>query len=161
MSPEDALVELLERLGAIGDGKVYVNEAELLEWPAAAVVALKAQKLLARARPARSVVCPGCERACAMPVHALNRADGAAESFVVCDKRDDINRVAVQEDLLKQWRCDVDAVCAFVAASLEIRRSEQKPANNSLLAIGIVRGEEQRHMLCLRRERTTRGGCRG
>jgi len=55
-----------------------------------------------RARPAKSVVCPGCERACAMAVHTVSRADGKAASFVVCDKRDDINRVAIPDDLLKQ-----------------------------------------------------------
>ena len=34
-----------------------------------AVKALKAQNVLRKARPARSTVCPGCERYCRMPVH--------------------------------------------------------------------------------------------
>lgn len=150
MTPQAAVTELLERLGAARKGKVYVDEAELKKWPPVAVAAMKQQKLLARARPAKSVVCPGCERACAMPVQTQSRADGNAASFVVCDKRDDINRVPILAELLRQWHCDAEAVCDFIAASLGIRRSEQTPASDSLLPIGVVRGDEQRQMLCLR-----------
>lgn len=150
MTPQDAFIELLERLGAAGDGKVYVNNAESNEWSSAAVAAMKAQNLLARARPAKSVVCPGCERACMMPVHTLTRPNGPTASFVVCDKREDINRVPISSDHLKQWRCDAEAVCDFVATSLEIRRSEQQPDNDSLRIIGMARGNELRQMLCLR-----------
>ncbi|MBM4260471.1 MAG: hypothetical protein FJ145_03415 [Deltaproteobacteria bacterium] len=150
MKPLDAVIELLERLGAAPDGQVYVGEVELRDWPSQPVAALKQQKLLARARPAKSVVCPGCERACAMAVHTVSRADGKAASFVVCDKRDDINRVAIPDDLLKQWRCDTLTVGEFIAASLQIRPSEQKPAGDSLLPIGTFKGKKQRQVLCLR-----------
>jgi hypothetical protein len=69
------------------------------------------EKLLAKAHPAKSVICPGCERGCIMPVRMLTRANDAAVSFVVCDKRADINRVPIRSNVLKQWRCDTEAVC--------------------------------------------------
>jgi len=40
-------------------------------------------------------------------------------------------------DRLMQWRCDADAVCGFVAASLGLRRSDQHPTDAGLLSIGM------------------------
>ncbi len=149
MTPRDALIELLARVGAGNGAAVLVGDEELSQWPAAAVAAMKSQRLLAKARPASSAICPGCERACVMPVHTLPRASGAAASFIVCDKRSDINRVPVSAERQKQWRCDADAVCGFVAASLGLRRSDQRPAGNGLLNIGIASGGKRSQMLCL------------
>ena len=83
-------------------------------------------------------------------VHTLTRANGIGASFVVCDKRTDINRVPIVSDLLKQWRCDGDGVCEFIATSLNIRRSNAQPASDSIKVIGMVRGNHQWQMLCLR-----------
>ena len=71
MTPEAALIELLERMGAEQDAIVLVTTHELNNWPSQAVAAMKSQKLLAKARPANSVVCPGCEQDCLMPVNTL------------------------------------------------------------------------------------------
>jgi hypothetical protein len=149
MTPQEALNELLARVGARNGGAVLVSAEELHQWPVAAVAAMKSQKLLTRARPAKSVVCPGCERACVMPVQTLTQASGTAASFVVCDKRDDINRVGLSADLTTQWRCDAEAVCAFIAKALNVRRSEQEPADKSLKIIGMARGEKRSQMIAL------------
>jgi hypothetical protein len=149
MTPQVTLIELLARVGAGNGATVLVGDEELSQWPAAAVAALKSQRLLVKARPATSAICPGCERACVMPVHTLPRATGAAASFIVCDKRSDINRVPVSTRRLTQWRCDLDSVCGFVAASLGLRRSDQRPADAGLLNIGIASGGKRSQMLCL------------
>jgi hypothetical protein len=150
MTPEDALIELLARVGAGNGVAVFVSAEELSQWPAVAVAVMKSQKLLVKARPAVSVVCPGCERECVMPVHTLQRAVGVAASFVVCDKRSDINRVPVSAFRLTQWRCDAEAVCAFVAANLGLRRSGQHSADSGLLNVGMATGDKRSQMLCLR-----------
>ena len=150
MTPEAALVELLSRVGTLGGAAVTVNTEELNEWPAAAVAALKSQKLLRKARPAISVVCHGCEQECSMPVHTLARADASVTSFVVCDKRSDTNRVAIPAARLAQWRCDAEAVCGFVAASIGLQRTTMQATEISLLPIGIARGHKRTQMLCLR-----------
>jgi hypothetical protein len=150
MTPHDALIELLARVGARNGAAVLVSGEELSQWPAAAVTAMKSQRLLAKARPASSTICPGCERACVMPVHTLPRASGTAASFIVCDKRSDINRVPVSAECQKQWRCDADAVCGFITASLGLRRSDQLPADAGLLNIGIAYGRKRSQMLSLR-----------
>ena len=150
MTPQTALIELLARVGATQGAAVLVSGEELRQWPAAAVAALKSQKLLAKAHPAVSVVCPGCERACVMPVQTLTRTSGAATSFVMCDKRDDINRVTISTDLLTQWRCNAEAVCGFVAKSHRLRRSDQQSGTAGLWNIGMARGDKRSQMLCLR-----------
>ena len=56
MKPQAALIELLARVGARNGAAVFVSAEELSQWPVAAVAAMKSQKLLARARPAISVL---------------------------------------------------------------------------------------------------------
>lgn len=149
MSPHATLIELLARVGA-QSGPVLVTTAELTQWPAPAVAALKKQKLLTRASPATSAVCPGCENECVMPVNNRARADSTVSSFIVCDKRDDTNRVPIAADQLVQWRCDVPAVCRFVATSLDLRQTDQQAASETLVNIGMVRADKRTQMLALR-----------
>ena len=149
MTPMDPLLELLARLGALEGATALVSEEELGRWPEAAVKALKSQKLLAKARPAASAVCPGCERDCTMPVHTLPAGPHGAASFIVCDKRSDINRVAVAAERLRQWQCGMDALCGFVAQGLGLRRSDKPPASGELWEIGIATGDKRKQMLCL------------
>lgn len=75
MTPQDALVELLSRLYDL-DTEVLITEHELSSWPAAAVSAMKSQKLIVKARPAKSTACPGCEKDCIMPVHTISYLAG-------------------------------------------------------------------------------------
>ncbi|MDQ6703195.1 MAG: hypothetical protein M3Z96_08905 [Pseudomonadota bacterium] len=85
-----------------------------------------------------------------MQVHTLAAGVRGPVSFILCDKRSDINRVPVSAKCQKQWRCDADAVCGFIAASLGLRRGDQHPANAGLLNIGIASGGKRRQMLCLK-----------
>ena len=70
-------------------------------------------------------------------------------SFIVCDKRSDINRVPVSAGRLIQWQCNADLVCGFVAASLGLRRSDRQTDNADLWEIGIATGDKRSQMLCL------------
>ena len=115
MTPRAALNELLARVGVCNGAAVLVSAEELSQWPAAAVAAMKSQKLLAKARPAASAICPGCERACTMPVYTV---PARLQSFIVCDKRSDINRVPLSAARLVQWRSDAEAVRGFITRSL-------------------------------------------
>ena len=150
MTPQAALIELMGRLGANQAAAVLLNDDELSQWPTEAVAAMKAQRLLAKARPASSVICTGCESDCVMPVDVLP-AEGnrPTSAFVVCDKRSDINRVLIPLTKLIQWQCNTDAVCGFIAASLGLRRSEEQTASADLWNIGIATGDKRSQMLCL------------
>lgn len=150
MTPQAVLVELLERLGAGADKTILFNEEELTCWPGEAVAALKTQKLLIKAKPATSVICPGCERECVMPVHIIPAKENLpARAFISCDKRSDISRVTVSLEKLNQWQCTIDCVCKFIVNSLELRQSNQHTDNPDLINIGIVKGNKRSQMLCL------------
>lgn len=150
MTPQAALIELLGRVGANQGTAVLINDDELSLWPGTAVAAMKAQKLLAKARPASSAICPGCERDCVMPVHVLPAGGNrAARAFISCDKRDDVSRVPVPTERLTQWQCNTNGVCEFVADSLGLRRSDQRSDSAGLWNIGIATGNKRSQLLCL------------
>ena len=149
MTAIDALLELLGRVGACRDAAVLVNDEELLQWPRAAVKAMKSQKLIVKARPASSAICPGCESNCVMPVHTLPATTGKPSSFIVCDKRSDINRVPVPPGRLIQWQCNADLVSGFVASSLGLRSPGRNTDSAGRREIGIVCGDKRSQMLCL------------
>ncbi len=85
-----------------------------------------------------------------MPVYTPRPPTGTAASFVVCDKRDDINRVEVPAERLRQWRCGAEAVAAFVAQSLGLRSGGQRKTDAELWELGLVTGKKRSQMLCLR-----------
>lgn len=150
MTPLEALLELLERIGTGDATGALVSDDELSRWPTGAVRELKSQKLLVRASPATGVICPGCEQECTMPVHIVPAGTGKAASFVVCDKRDDINRVPVSAEHLRQWRCGPEAVSAFVTLSLGLRPGNLRKIGAGLWELGVVEGKKRLQMLCLR-----------
>lgn len=150
MTPLAALLELLACVEAVHGAAIFVSDHELNQWPADAVTALKHHGLLEKASPTSRVICPGCERDCAMPVEtALRASDGKASTFVVCDKRSDINRVLISDDRLSQWRCDAEAIRSFVAKSMSIRKSGSHTPAEARWEIGIARGAKRSQMLCL------------
>lgn len=149
MTTIDALLELLGRVGACRDAAVLINDEELLQWPGAAVKAMKSQKLIVKARPASSVICSGCERNCVMPVYTLSAATGKHSSFIVCDKRSDVNRVSVPIERLIQWQCNVEMVSNFIATNLSLRHPARQADSDGLWEIGIVSGNKRSQMIWL------------
>lgn len=149
MTPQEVLIELLDRIAASLGDKVLISESEFSDWPAPALAALKTQRLITKSRPTNSAVCPGCERECVMPVHCLTDASGLMEAFIVCDKRSDINRVIVDTKRLMQWQSNADAICRFVAESLKLRRSGQASEQTNRWNIGVATGSKRNQMLCL------------
>lgn len=149
MTAINALLELLARVGACRGTAALVNDEELLQWPEATVKAMKSQKLIVRTRPATSAICPGCESNCVMPVDTRSVSAGRPSSFIVCDKRNDTNRVPVSSGRLTQWQCNADLVSRFVASSLGLRVTGRHTDNAGQREIGIVRGDKRNQMLCL------------
>jgi len=156
MTPLNALLELLARVGAGKGMPVLVNEEELGHWPAAAVQAMKKHKLLVKARPAASVMCPGCEQECVMPVHTLTHKTRGRESFVVCDKRDDINRVAVSIRMLEQWQVLGASIAELLAGLLGLRRPDTGDRSTDRWEVGMLRGaKHSSHLVLLAEGRLT------
>jgi len=84
-----------------------------------------------------------------MPVHTLPTTTGKPLSFIVCDKRSDINRVPVPAGRLIQWQCNADLICGFVASSLGMRGPQKRANIADRWEIGMVFGDKHSQMLCL------------
>lgn len=140
MTPQTALIELLQRLGARSGAAVFVSDRELLEWSSAAVALMKAQGLITKSMLATSTVCFGCEQACVMPVHVLTTKARQPEAFIVCDKRCDINRVSVSVDQLEQWQATGESVAALLAQLLGLQRSGGSSGDATHWEVGMLKG---------------------
>lgn len=149
MTPKATLSELLARLAASRGAAVYVSDDELAGWPHGLMAEFKALRLLVRASPAASVVCPGCERACVMPVEVLADDGHGAAAFIVCDKRSDINRVVVPIGALKRWKAtgELLADCLSRLLHFESRPSGADAVNR--WPIGMLQGKKHKDRLAL------------
>lgn len=153
MTPLTAFNELIQRIGSTCGERILISDYELQQWPIEAIDALKVAGLLKRSTPAKSAICDGCERECAMPVHVVakhHKEDFSA--FIVCDKRSDINRVPVAAARLQQWQANIHALARFVAHSLSLQFSGKQDDEDGALQIGIATGKKRTQMLCLRRD---------
>jgi hypothetical protein len=148
MTPQAALTELLARVSAENGAAVLVNDHELGQWPGEAVSVMKAKKLLVKARPASSAVCPGCERDCVMPVNTTLTTRKPAP-FIVCDKRSDINRVDVPISYLEQWQASGDLIASLLADLLGLDRSGISDTDAARWEIGMLKGAKHSSHLVL------------
>jgi hypothetical protein len=143
----NALQELFKRVGACQGDPVLVDAEELDQWPSVAVKAIKSQRILVKTRPASSVICRGCEDECVMPVHTFPKTEGGPVSFVICDKRNDINRVPIPTNRLTQWKCSAELICNFIATSIGLRHTGGQTISDGLWEIGMAVGEKRSQML--------------
>lgn len=149
MTPTAALGELLARLAASGGAAVYVSQRELTQWPQDLVAELKAQRMLARASPATSTICAGCERACVMPVDVLADDGHGMAAFIVCDKRNDINRVEVPIDMLERWRATGELLADCLSRLLQFESRPRGADAGNRWPIGRLEGKKHKERLAL------------
>lgn len=130
---------LLDRLAAASGDAACFSVHELAEWPPAPLERLKDAGLLVATTPATSVICPGCEYECAMPVELVTNAAGELCPFVACDKREDTARVPVPLAELEQWQCAPRQLADVLAVLLGLRRplADNDPARCDL---GVMKG---------------------
>lgn len=132
------LAELLARLGAAPGHALELSANELRQWPQGTVAALKAHAVLRPGKPGETAVCPGCERACVMPVQQQMRAGLPAAAFVFCDRRDDIGRVPLVAAHLERWHADVRTLGDALAEQLGAGVCQPVPAARHAFRLGLV-----------------------
>lgn len=145
----EAITELLQRLSALKDECIYINEEELDQWPFETIQAMKSQKLISKAPPASSAICSGCERNCTMPVYSVKGVQNEVTTFIVCDKPVRIGRVPVSLAQLNQWQISLNSVIKFIVDCLSLRLLNKKIPEKHLIEIGMVTGKKRTQMLCL------------
>jgi len=130
---------LLDRVAASGGEAATFSERGVAQWAATDLARLQSEGLLVKGPPADTVICPGCEENCTMSVEIATTARGKLRAFVVCDRRDDVARVAIGRDLLEQWTCSPERVADVVARLLGTRRSDAN-ALRRRWDVGILKG---------------------
>lgn len=145
-----ALGELLARLGATGGGAIELRGDELADWPAEAVQALQAHRVLVPSSPATSVVCDGCERACPMPVQVMTSQGRPPRAFIMCDKADDIGRVPVALLRLERWRARDASLADALAMLLGSAEATRLVGDAKALRLGVIAGRATRAAVLLR-----------
>jgi hypothetical protein len=139
LSPDEVLAEVLARLGAAQGTPILITHQELSAWPEEAAQALQTSGILIQAEPAASVVCPGCEQACVMPVH-VRSGDPGLDAFIICEERSDTNRVGIPVACLEQWQASGEGLARALAQWLSIPYAGRPGDESSTLAVGLLRG---------------------
>ncbi len=150
MKPESVLLKLINRISAQKGGIVFISADELNEWPSDIVACMKASGLLEKGQPAKSIVCPGCEQACSMPVNILVNRTNRPVAFVFCDKRDDTNRVQISLDHIEQWQSSCYLLAKLVSKLLGITHTSTNHSNPDQWEIGIIKGVKHSAHITLR-----------
>jgi hypothetical protein len=147
----DPLQIVLQRVGRADPAKgAFFFWDEVKDWPAGILDILVAHGLLQPAQPMDIIECDGCEEKCIMPVAVYpTKGDKPGRAFITCDKHEDMGRIKVSFERMKQWRCSIDAVRSFIAAILGLRLNDNRISTGNLFEIGIATGNKRSQMLCL------------
>jgi len=123
MRPHDGslnrlLVSLAGGLAASPGGTLRIHVGDSPEATAEFLAVFCAARLLRETAPERATLCDGCERGCTMEVEWISTNIIGTRGFIVCDKRDDIGRVAVETERLRAWQISMQEVASVVQAAL-------------------------------------------
>jgi len=119
---EKLLKEIGDFLLALADRKgksLFLSSRDLKQWSEPLILALKQHQILKKATLPKQVTCSGCEEYCGgMDVYSQTKRSGEIVSFVICDKRDDTNRVILEGDELEWWEISLADVTHFLREKL-------------------------------------------
>jgi hypothetical protein len=146
MTFEDVVQELIENLSSKGDGTISWEQVRI--WPQSAIEIFLNAGWIKPKPPANSVVCPGCEENCFMPVHIYPAVqDRPAKSFVACDKFDYMGRISISLDCLQQWQISENQVAQWISRQLELRGKPKRDEKTKNILIGEVQGKKKTGLL--------------
>ena len=145
MRPDDAVIpELISLMRSAPDQQVVFSQGDLVRWPSLVVSTMQSQRLIIKASPAEHVVCDGCEESCFMPVETVLDYSGGSYAFVVCDKRDDINRVPVTNEATTSWKCGVSQIAGLIRGLLGLVPGSRQYASQEIIKLGTLEGMKGR-----------------
>lgn len=142
MTLDDVLQELIQILSSKGDGTISWEQVR--EWPQSTIEIFQNAGWIKPKAPAKSVVCPGCEENCFMPVHSIpGKNDQPGKYFVACDRRDDMGRILIPPDYLQQWQVTEKQVAEWIARELGLRGKPKRHKESNNIFIGDVQGKKK------------------
>lgn len=118
-SREYQLRDFLTAVSTYKNNKVSLSSRDLRMWDAFLVQKLKKHGLLKKIDAPETMACSGCSENCGgMDVHTQVKRSGEVVSFIMCDVRDDTNRVILSKDDLEWFEMSLDDVVKFFLKSL-------------------------------------------
>jgi len=128
LQPNNNLIrEILNRIGTGIPDALSIGYKEVNAWPQPAFNALIKHGVIKPVSPANVIICPGCEKACLMPVIVYpTHDDRPARIFIACDKREDTGRIPIEPSDLEQWQIDIGRFVSLLASALDTGHSPDK-----------------------------------
>jgi hypothetical protein len=145
MTPQAALTELLDCLDAQEGAAVHISNSVLQSWPAEAVATMKFARLLVNARPASSIVCPGCERVCAMQVDVFP-ADGSRPpgASIFCDKPEEMGQLPLKLHSLERWKVTDELLAGALSRMLGFTTPPRLDETGMRWTLGVLKDSGRR-----------------
>lgn len=142
MNLQGVLHDLVDCLEA--DTDCALRWEQVREWPDGAVRVFQQAGWIRASTAASEVVCPGCERACYMPVHTRPTQEGqTTKAFVACDKSENMGLITVPPRLLQQWQVSLVRIAAWIAASLGLRLRPKHDRGSGIIWLGKMQGRKR------------------
>jgi len=141
MTFDDVLEEVIYHLGSNRDS--LLSWEQVREWPEGAMESFLDSGWIKPAVPAKSVVCPGCEENCFMPVHIKPETEReTSQAFVDCDRRKDMGRVPLTLVHLQQWQVMENGVARWIGRELGLKTKPKKGKTTRTTQIGDLQGKK-------------------
>lgn len=165
MTLDDVLQDLIEHLEINGNNTITWEQVR--QWPEDAVFIFQQTGWIKTKGPAKTVVCPGCEESCFMPVHVSPAMQGQpsqtgediihnrtytpeghpVKAYVACDRRDDMGRIPIPHEMLQQWQITETQVARWLVRILELKGKPNKNKESGSIEIGHVQGKKKLGLL--------------
>ena len=149
MTVNESLGRLLARLSCRGGEVLTLDADDVSDFPKEHFELFVKHGVLQEIADARNVVCDGCDERCDRPVQ-IYRANNIspARAFVSCELRDDVGRVAVDFERLKQWQM-TERQLAEMVRDLIGQTSQSVVKDGALWRLGMVDGGKHKAQMSL------------
>ena len=152
MNHINPLQVVLERLGYADPAKgVFFFWDEVKDWPAGALDVLMTSGLLQQAQLRDAIECDGCEENCInKPVVVyLAQDDKPGRAFIVCDEPNDMGRIRVSFDRMRQWQTTGELIAAALTKLLGFSQPSTQAADGKQWNIGVLKGKINKSQVTL------------
>ncbi|QPJ64812.1 MAG: hypothetical protein G3M78_05180 [Candidatus Nitrohelix vancouverensis] len=142
MTLDDVLEDIIVLLGSEGD--CSLGWELIREWPDGAIEIFQTAEWLKDVNSAKSVVCPGCEENCFMPVHTSSgKTENSFSAYVACDRCDDMGRIPIPPEYLQRWQLTEKQVALWISRELGIKGQLRKDNETGNFLIEGVQGKRK------------------
>lgn len=124
---------------------------EVKDWPAGALDVLVTSGLLQQAQPLTTIECDGCEENCINKPVVVYPAqkDKPGRAFIVCDESNDLGRIHVSFDRMRQWQTTGGLIAAALARFLGLPRTASLATDGKQWNVGTLKGKKHNSPITL------------